>query len=81
MDFEFVILDTIAKLHNEFLDTFLPIITSFGNAGIGWIVLSLLLLCIPKYRKAGLTMALALLFLPAYRQSYLKTAGGPYAAL
>ena len=62
MDFEFVILDTIAKLHNEFLDTFLPIITSFGNAGIGWIVLSLLLLCIPKYRKAGLSMALALLF-------------------
>ncbi len=62
IDLEFAILDTIAKSHNGFLDTILPIITAFGNAGIGWIILSLLLLCIPKYRKAGLAMALALIF-------------------
>lgn len=62
MEFEFYILDTIAKLHTDCLDAVLPVITSFGNGGLGWILLSLLLLCIPRYRKAGLTMALALIF-------------------
>lgn len=59
---EFQILDWIASLHNGFLDTILPVISSFGDSGIGWIVLSIILLCIPKYRKAGLAMALALIF-------------------
>ncbi len=59
---EFQILDWITSLHNGFLDTILPVISSFGNSGIGWIVLSIILLCIPKYRKAGLAMALALIF-------------------
>lgn len=62
MEFEFFILDTIAKLHTDFFDTILPVITAFGNAGMGWLALALLLLCIPQYRKAGLTMILALLF-------------------
>ena len=62
MDFEFVILDWINSLHSDFGDAVLPVISSFGNGGIGWIVLSAILLCIPKYRKAGLTMALALIF-------------------
>lgn len=62
MDFEFVILDFIAKFHTDFLDQVLPIISSFANGGIGWIVLSVILFCIPKYRKTGLTMALALVF-------------------
>ena len=59
---EFRILDAIANLHNEFLDTILPVISSFGDGGIGWIILSIILLCIPKYRKAGLAMALSLIF-------------------
>lgn len=59
MDFEFVILDWINSLHSDFGDAVLPVISSFGNGGIGWIVLSAILLCIPRYRKAGLTMALA----------------------
>ena len=62
MNFEFAILDFIATLHTDFGDWFLPLISSFGNAGIGWILLSAILLCFPRYRKAGLTMALALIF-------------------
>lgn len=62
MDFEFAILNFIATLHTDFGDWFFPLVSSFGNAGIGWICLSVLLLCIPRYRKAGLTMALALIF-------------------
>ena len=59
---EFQILDWIASLHNGFLDSVLPVISAFGDKGIGWIILSLILLCFPKYRKAGLAMALALIF-------------------
>lgn len=59
---EFQILDWIASMHNPFLDTILPVISSFGDSGIGWIILSIILLCIPRYRKAGLAMALALIF-------------------
>lgn len=62
MEFEFFLLDLIARLHTDWLDAILPIITTFGNGGISWIVLSLILLCIPRYRKVGLTMALALIF-------------------
>ncbi len=60
--FEIQILDSIAGMHNSFLDTVLPVISSFGDKGIGWILLSILLVCIPKYRKAGFAMALALIF-------------------
>ena len=59
---EFQILDWIASLHNGFLDSVLPVISAFGDKGIGWIILSMILLCFPKYRKAGLAMALALIF-------------------
>lgn len=36
-------------------------ITTFGEAGIFWIVLSLILMLLPKTRKAGFSMGLALL--------------------
>ena len=59
---EFQILDWIAGLRTEWLDTLIPIISAFGNDGIGWIIVAVVLTCIPKYRKAGLTMGLALIF-------------------
>lgn len=62
MDFEFHILDWVASLHSSFGDAVFPVISSFGNGGIGWIIVSVILLCFPKYRKAGLAMALALIF-------------------
>lgn len=58
---ELQILDYIASHHTAFLDTILPVITTFANAGIGWVLIAIILTCIPKYRKAGLTMALALI--------------------
>ena len=39
--------------HNTVTDTVFPIITSLGEAGIGWIVLSLVLLCFKKTRRTG----------------------------
>ena len=62
LQIEFQILDRIAEMHTEILDTVLPIISSFADKGIGWIIVAMVLSCIPKYRKAGLTMGLALIF-------------------
>ena len=61
--FDLPILDWIAShLWCPFLDAAMPIITHLGDGGIFWIALALIFLCLPKYRKTGLTMGLALLF-------------------
>lgn len=61
-NFDLPILDWIAQhLHCGFLDKVMPVITAFGNGGIFWIALAVLLIILPKYRKAGLSMGLALL--------------------
>ena len=60
--FDLPILDWIAAhLHCGFLDWFMPIVTLLGDAGIFWIACAVVLIFIPKYRKAGLSMGLALL--------------------
>ncbi len=61
-NFDLPILEWIAEnLYCGFLDTVMPLITLLGDAGIFWIGLAVVLLCIPKYRKTGLSMGLALL--------------------
>ena len=50
-------------LRNEFLDVIMPFISALGNAGIFWILLTLVLLIIPKTRKTGLASAIALLIM------------------
>lgn len=60
--FDLPILEWIAgNLRCAFLDAVMPVITTLGDAGIFWIILSALFLCIPKYRKAGLAMGISLL--------------------
>ena len=60
--FDLPILDWIARtLGCAFLDKVMPIITLFGDDGIFWIACAVILILIPKYRKAGLSMGLALL--------------------
>lgn len=44
----------------RFFDGLMPLISLPGNGGIGFILLALVLLVIPKTRKYGLSMALAL---------------------
>ena len=59
--FDLPILDWIqANLQSPLLDTVMPIITMFGDAGIFWIVWSVLLMLFPKTRRIGLGMAIAL---------------------
>ena len=61
-NFDLPILEWIAEnLRCAFLDFLMPIITLFGDAGIFWIAVAVVLLLIPKYRKIGLSMGAALL--------------------
>ncbi len=60
--FDLPILDWMAaNLKCAFLDFLMPLITVLGDAGIFWIAVAVVLLFIPKQRKAGLSMGIALL--------------------
>ncbi len=61
MSFDLPILDWIqANLQSGIMDTIMPIITLFGDAGIFWMVWAALMLVFPKTRKIGLGMAFSL---------------------
>ena len=51
MNLEFWILDGIQNLRTPAADVLMPFITSFGNGGVIWIVLTVILLLIPKNRS------------------------------
>ncbi|MBO4693046.1 MAG: phosphatase PAP2 family protein [Clostridia bacterium] len=60
-EFELRILDFIAdKFSSPFLDKVMPIITIFGDHGIFWMTLTLVLLLFRKTRPLGLSMAISL---------------------
>ncbi len=60
--FDIPVLDWIAeKLWCPALDVLMPWITKLGDGGIFWIAVAAILLFVPKYRKAGLSMGIALL--------------------
>ena len=60
--FDLPVLDWIqAHLQSELMDTIMPIITMFGDAGIFWIACALLLMVFPKTRRIGLGMGFALI--------------------
>ncbi len=48
-------------VRKEFLDPIVVFISSLGNAGWFWLVLLAVLLCIPRYRRAGMTGLFAVL--------------------
>lgn len=63
ISFDLPILDWIqANLSSPLMDKLMPIVTLFGEGGIFWISMAVLLLAIPKTRKVGLGMGFALIF-------------------
>lgn len=58
---EIQILNWIQTLRTPFLDQVVPVFTKLGDEGILWIVLTLILLAIPKTRKTGIILTAALL--------------------
>lgn len=61
MEIEFSILYFLQTLHNPVLDQIMKTVTSLGNAGWMWVVLSLVLLCVKKTRKIGFAMLFSML--------------------
>ena len=61
MNIELRILDWVQTLHTPFLDKIMVFITKLGDVGIIWIMLSLVLLLMPKTRKSGVVMVAALI--------------------
>ncbi|MGM9589115.1 MAG: phosphatase PAP2 family protein [Faecousia sp.] len=61
VSFDLPILDWIqANLQSGFMDTVMPIITLFGDAGIFWMICATLLLFTKKHRRTGLGVWFAL---------------------
>ena len=60
MAFEFQFLDFLQTIHHPILDKLMIFFTTLGNAGILWILLAIIFLCVKKYRKCGVTMILTL---------------------
>lgn len=61
MNWEFHILDSIQKyISGDFMNKFMPFVSSLGNAGILWIILTALMLINKNTRKYGYTCALSL---------------------
>jgi len=58
---EIEILSMLQKIRTPLLDIFMSNITKLSNAGIVWILLTIVLLLIPKTRKSGLILASALI--------------------
>ena len=61
MEIEFDILDLLQKLHTPIGDQVMCTITKLGNAGAIWIMLTLVLLLIPKTRRCGAVLTVALI--------------------
>ena len=58
---EIEILNLIQHLRTPFLDEAMRFVTSLGNFSIAWVMLSLVLILIPKTRKIGLVVMVAVI--------------------
>lgn len=58
---ELEILHAIQGLHAEWLNPIMIFLSKIGEAGICWIVLSIVLMIFKKTRKCGITMAISML--------------------
>ncbi len=61
LEAELSVLSFLNNLHTPLLDSVFVFITHLGDKGILWIILGLVLVFIPKYKKAGYCVLLALL--------------------
>lgn len=59
-------------VQNPFFDKIMPYITSLGNSGLIWIAVSVILICIKKYRKTGILCLSALLLTTILGEGIIK---------
>lgn len=72
-NFDTAILDFINNnLHTPIMDKLMVTITSLGNGGLIWIIISLVLMITPKYRKVGIMAICALILTTIIGEGLLK---------
>ncbi len=70
---ELSVLDWIAgHIQSDLMDELMPLVSSLGNQGLVWILLALILLCLPKERKHGIQLLLAMGFSLVFCNLMLK---------
>ena len=69
-------LNILTSLHglvqNPFLDRIMPYVTSLGNTGIIWIIISIIMICTKKHRTTGILCLSALLLTTALGEGIIK---------
>ena len=60
IDMELQILHAIQGIHQGWLTDVMRLFTTIGESGLVWIAIAIVLTCIPKTRKCGLTMMIAM---------------------
>lgn len=60
------------SLQNPIMDKILAVITTLGELGIIWIIISLILIFTKKYRKAGITALVAIIIGGLFSEVILK---------
>lgn len=72
-NFDTATLDFINKYsHNALLDMIMPLITSLGNMGLIWVIISLILLINKRHRKTGIMVLGSLLIASALGEGIVK---------
>lgn len=69
---ELSILHAIQKLSSPVLDWLMVTVSSWGNGGTIWIIITLFLLCKKDYRKTGIVMAISLFISVMVGNLFLK---------
>ncbi|MCM1133311.1 MAG: phosphatase PAP2 family protein [Ruminococcus flavefaciens] len=61
-EIDFLVLDYIREhMRSGFLDNIMPVITAFGNLGIFWVAVALIISAKAKYRKCSITMMIGMI--------------------
>lgn len=61
-----------SHLRSPFMDTAMSMITSLGNGGTIWLIVILILLCIPNYRRWGIVLVCALILTALIGNIFVK---------
>lgn len=72
MSWELELLHWFETIHTPLLDAFMKAVTLLGNAGIFWILLTVVLLCTKRYRRCGIAMSFALILSLIFTNGLLK---------
>lgn len=60
MGWEFEFLYALQGMHTPVMDQIMLFLSFLGNAGLLWILIGVILLCFPKYRRGGIQMLVAI---------------------